>query len=204
MTRVFVVDDHAVVRAGLRTLLGDAGIDVVGEAPDAETALRRLRGLDPDVLVVDVNLPGGSGIDALPDLLAAAPRARALVLSIHDHPRYARQAFAAGAAGFVVKDAPEGELVAGIEEVGAGGRYVSSTLGARLVEDEAARPKRPLSKREQEVVALVARGLSNREVAERLWLSPRTVENDRLRAMRKLGLGTRAELVSYALDQGLL
>jgi DNA-binding NarL/FixJ family response regulator len=204
MTRAFVVDDHAVVRAGLRSLLGEAGVEVVGEAADAETALAELTSLEADLLIVDVNLPGRSGLDALPDLLAAAPGAKAIVLSMQSHPRYAHQAFAAGANGYVVKDAVEHELIAGVDEVASGGTYVSPGLGARLVGDRADAARPHLSRREQEIAGLVARGLSNREIAERLWLSPRTVENHRLRIMRKIGAERRSELVSYALDEGLV
>ena len=205
MTSAFVVDDHAVVRAGLRSLLAEAGIDVVGDAPDAESAIEQIRQHELDVLIVDVNLPGRNGIDALPELLAAAPEANAIVLSMQEHPRYARQAFAAGARGYVVKDAVERELIAGVETVACGGTFVDSALGARLA-DEATlgHVRQELSRREQEVVGLVARGLSSREIAEQLWLSPRTVENHRLRAMRKLGVSSRAELVAHAFDEGLV
>ena len=205
MTRAFVVDDHAVVRAGLRSLLAEAGIEVVGEATDAESALERVGAFEPDVLIVDVNLPGRNGLDALPDLLAAVPSAKAIVLSMQSHPRYARQAFAAGANGYVVKDAVEQDLVAGVREVADGGRYVNPALGARLANEPGPSRGRPdLSRREQEIASLVARGLSNREIAEKLWLSPRTVENHRLRIMRKIGAGSRAELVTYAVEAGLL
>jgi two-component system, NarL family, response regulator NreC len=205
MTRAFVVDDHAVVRAGLRSLLAEAGVEVVGDAGDAESALEQLGGLDPDVLIVDVNLPGRSGLDALPDLLAAAPGAKAIVLSMQNHPRYARQAFAAGARGYVVKDAFEHELIAGVDAVAGGATYVNPALGARLAtEGGPAGTPIALSQREQEILGLVAHGLSNREIGEKLWLSPRTVENHRLRIMRKIGASSRAELIDYALTQGLL
>lgn len=205
MTSAFVIDDHAVVRAGLRSLLGEAGIDVVGEATDADTAIAQVQGLDPDVLIVDVNLPGRSGIEALPDLLAAAPNAKAIVLSMQEHSRYVRQAFDAGARGYVVKDAVEGELVAGVGEVASGRIYVNPALGARLAGQRTTTlADRELTTREQEIVGLVARGLSNREIAEKLWLSPRTVENHRLRAMRRIGVTSRSELVSYAIEAGLV
>jgi DNA-binding NarL/FixJ family response regulator len=204
MTRAFVVDDHAVVRAGLRSLLAEAGIEVVGDAADAETALEHVGAVDPDVLIVDVNLPGRSGLDALPDLLVAAPNAKAIVLSMQSHPRYARQAFAAGANGYVVKDAVEQELVTGVREVAGGGRYVNPALGARLADAaSSSRGRIELTFREREIAGLVAHGLSNREIGEKLWLSPRTVENHRLRIMRKIGASTRAELVSYAIHEGL-
>ena len=205
MTRAFVVDDHAVVRAGLRSLLAEAGIEVVGEAADAETALEQVGAAEPDVLIVDLNLPGRSGLAALPDLLAAAPQAQAIVLSMQTHPRYARQAFEAGARGYVVKDAVERELIAGIAAVASGGTYVNPDLGARLARETASPAEgATLSPREQEIASLVAHGLSNRDIAEKLWLSPRTVENHRLRIMRKIGASSRAELVTYALEQGLV
>jgi DNA-binding NarL/FixJ family response regulator len=205
MIRAFVVDDHAVVRTGLRSLLAEAGVEVVGDAADAETAVEQLGDLAPDVLIVDVNLPGRSGLDALPDLLAAAPDAKAIVLSMQSHPRYARQPFAAGATGYVVKDAVEEELVEGVREVARGGKYVNPALGARLASGAApGRGRVELTRREAEIASLVARGLSNREIAEKLWLSPRTVENHRLRIMHKIGASSRAELVSYALEEGLV
>ena len=205
MTRAFVIDDHAVVLAGVRSLLGEAGIEVVGDAADAESAIARLQGVDPDVLIVDVNLPGRSGIEALPDLLAAAPTAKAIVLSMQQHSRYVRQAFDAGARGYVVKDAVESELVTGVDEVANGRIYVNPALGARIAGERTAdHADRQLTTREQEIVRLVARGLSNREIAEKLWLSSRTVENHRLRAMRRIGVTSRSELVAYAIEAGLV
>jgi DNA-binding NarL/FixJ family response regulator len=156
-------------------------------------------------MIVDVNLPGRNGLDALPDLLAAVPGAKAIVLSMQSHPRYARQAFAAGATGYIVKDAVEQDLVAGVREVAGGGRYVNPSLGVRLASERGpGRARAELSQREREIASLVALGLSNREIAEKLWLSPRTVENHRLRIMRKVGASNRADLVSYALEEGLV
>ncbi len=205
--RVLICDDHALVRAGLRLLLdAETGIDVVGEAGDAEEALEAVRAARPDVLLLDLVLPGRNGLDAIPDLLDAAPETRILVLSMQDDPTYVRHAFAAGATGYLVKEAADAELVQAIREVAAGHRYVHPSLGARLAAPEASgRPSRdPLSEREHEVLRLLALGHTNHEIAQLLVISMRTAESHRARLMQKLGLSTRAEIVRYALTSGEL
>jgi two-component system response regulator NreC len=207
--RVLICDDHALVRAGLRLLLeAESGIDVVGEAADAEQALDAVRGARPDVLLLDLVLPGRNGLDAIPDLLAAAPDTRILVLSMQDDPSYVRHAFAAGATGYLVKEAADAELVQAIHEVAAGHRYVHPSLGARLAAPETGAGVRagrdPLSEREHEVLRLLALGHTNHEIAQLLAISMRTAESHRARLMQKLGLSTRAEIVRYALASGEL
>lgn len=207
--RVVVVDDHAVVRSGLRLLLErENGIVAVDEASNAEEAVYRLIEHKPDVLVIDVTMPGESGIEALPKLLAASPQTRALVLSMHDDPRYVRDAFAAGASGYVLKEAVDEEVVAAIREVAAGGSYVNAALGARLVAAEAREAARvdadPLSDREHEVLRLLALGYTNQEIAKELVISVRTAETHRAHILRKLGLDSRAELVRYALANRII
>ncbi len=208
MIRVLIVDDHAVVRSGLRLLLeAEEDIEVVGEAGAVSEAVLETRAEKPDVILLDVVMPGKSGIEGVPALLHEAPDAKVLVLSMQDDPRYVREAVSAGAAGYVLKEAADVEVVAAIREVAGGGRYVHPALGARLVAAEVEERKRaeadPLSDREREVMRLLALGHTNQEIAKLLFISVRTAETHRAHIMRKLGLSTRAELVRYALSQGL-
>jgi two-component system response regulator NreC len=206
---VLVCDDHALVRSGLRRLLeAEQQFAVVGEAADAEQAIARVAELRPDVLLLDVVLPGRSGIEAIPDLLAAAPDTKILALSMQDDPSYVRQAFAAGAHGYLLKEAADADLVQAIQDVAAGHRYVHPALGARLAAAEAEAHDRaaadPLSEREHEVLRLLALGHTNQEIAKLLFISVRTAETHRARIMQKLRLSSRAELVRYALATGEL
>jgi two-component system response regulator NreC len=207
--RVLVVDDHAVVRSGLRMLLdAESDIETVGEAPNADRALFEAVELKPDVVLMDLAMPEKGGIEGTPALLRALPTTKVLVLSMQDEPRYVRAAFAAGASGYVLKEAAETDLVAAIREVAKGGRYVHPALGARLIEADAAERQRadedPLSEREREVLRLLALGQTNQEIAEMLFISVRTAETHRAHIMQKLGLSNRAALVRYALANGVL
>ncbi len=207
--RVVIVDDHAVLRSGLKLLLErEPDIEVVGEAGSARDAVFEVRALKPDVAVVDVTMPGESGIEAAPKLLKESPETKLLVLSMHDDPSYVRDAFAAGASGYVLKEAVDTEVVDAIRQVAAGGRYVNPTLGARLIVAEAkAREEAeadPLSDREREVLRLLALGHTNQEIAKLLYISVRTAETHRSHVMQKLRLSTRAELVRYALEHGVI
>ena len=203
------MDDHAVVRSGLRLLLdAEDDFEVVAEAADARGAVFELRAHKPDVVLLDVVMPGRSGIEAIPDLLKESPETRVLVLSMQDDPAYVREAFGAGAKGYVLKEAADAEVVGAIREVAEGRQYVHPALGARLVAAEAEERSRaeedPLSERESEVLRLLALGHTNQEIAETLFLSVRTVETHRAHIMQKLRITTRAELVRYALGVGLL
>ncbi len=207
--RILVVDDHAVVRSGLRRVLeAESGIEVVGEAGDAREAVFETRAQKPDIILVDVVMPGKSGIEAIPDLLHESPEAKILVLSMQDDARYVREAFDAGASGYVLKEAADTDVVAAVLEVARGGRYVHPALGARMVAADVSERKRsesdPLSNRERDVLRLLALGHTNQEIAKMLFISVRTAETHRSHVMRKLGIATRAELVRYALGQGLL
>jgi two-component system response regulator NreC len=207
--RVLIVDDHSVVRSGLHLLLdSDDGIEVVGEAGDVRTAVFEAREKKPDVVLMDVVMPEQSGIEGIPLVLKEAPEAKVLVLSMQDDPGYVREAFGAGASGYVLKEAVDAEVVAAVHEVAGGGRYLHPALGARLVTADAEAQARevadPLSEREREVMRLLALGHTNQEIAKMLFISVRTAETHRAHIMQKLRLTTRAELVRYAIDQGLL
>jgi len=209
MTRVLIVDDHAVVRAGLKLLLdAEEDLEAVGEAGSAREGIFEARSLKPDVILLDVVMPDQSGLEIVPQLLHETPEAKVLVLSMQDEPSYVRQAFEAGASGYVLKEAADAELVAAIREVAQGGRYVNPELGVRLVAAESEERRRaeadPLSDREREVLRLLALGHTNQEIAKQLYISVRTAETHRAHIMQKLHLSSRAELVRYALDQGLL
>jgi two-component system response regulator NreC len=207
--RILIVDDHAVVRSGLRLLLeAEDGLEPVGEAGTARDAVFQARTLKPDVILLDVVMPDQSGLDVVPTLLHERPETKVLVLSMQDDPQYVRQAFAAGASGYVLKEAADVEVVAAIREVARGGRYVHPELGARLVSAETEERRRadedPLSDREREVLRLLALGHTNQEIAKQLYISVRTAETHRAHIMQKLRLSSRAELVRHALSQGLL
>jgi DNA-binding NarL/FixJ family response regulator len=207
--RVLIVDDHAVVRAGLRLLIdGEDDLECAGEAGSAAEAVLEARSLKPDVVLMDVVMPDQSGLDVVPTILHERPETRILVLSMQDDPQYVRQAFSAGASGYVLKEAADTEVVAAIREVAGGGRYVHPELGARLVAAETAAEQLaeadPLSDREREVLRLLALGHTNQEIAKQLYISVRTAETHRAHIMQKLRLGSRAELVRHALEHGLL
>jgi two-component system, NarL family, response regulator NreC len=207
--RVLIVDDHAVVRSGLRRVLdAEDDIEAVAEAPSAERAVFEALEHRPDVVLMDVVMPGKSGIEGMPALLQAVPEVKVLVLSMQDDPRYVHEAFEAGASGYVLKEAADTDVVGAVRAVAAGERYVHPALGARLVAAEAAERRRadedPLSEREREVLRLLALGHTNQEIAGLLYISVRTAETHRAHIMQKLGLSNRAELVRYALEQRLL
>ena len=207
--RVLIVDDHAVVRSGLHMLLdAEKDIDVVGEAGSVNEAVLEARTGKPDIVLMDVVMPGQSGIEGIPAVLKEAPNAKVLLLSMQDDPQYVRQAFGQGASGYVLKEAADTELVAAVREVASGGRYVHPALGARLAAAEAEERARadadPLSDREREVMRLLALGHTNQEIAKMLFISVRTAETHRAHIMQKLRLTTRAELVHYAIEHGLL
>ena len=207
--RVLVVDDHAIVRSGLRRVLdAEPDIETVSEAENAERAVFEAMEHRPDIVLMDVVMPGKSGIEGLPALLQAVPSAQVLILSMQDDPRYVREAFEAGASGYVLKEAADTEVITAVRAVAAGERYVHPALGARLLAAELADRKRadadPLSEREREVLRLLALGHTNQEIAKLLYISVRTAETHRAHIMQKLRLSSRAELVRYALAEGLL
>ncbi len=207
--RLLIVDDHQLVRSGLRRLLeAEEDLEVEDEAGTAYDAVRLARLHKPDVILLDVVMPGGSGLDAIPEILEASPSTGVLALSMQDDPSYVRHAFAAGAKGYVLKEAADDELLAAIREVAKGGNYVDHQLGSRLaaydVNAAAAKEADPLSDREREVLRLLALGYTNQEISTQLYISVRTAETHRARIMQKLRLTTRAELVRVAIERGLL
>jgi two-component system, NarL family, response regulator NreC len=208
-TRILIVDDHAVVRAGLRLLIdAEDDMETVAEAGSVRDAIFEARSTAPDLVLMDVVMPGENGLEGIPKLLHEHPELNVLVLSMEDDPRYVREAFAVGASGYVLKEAADAEVVDAIREVAAGNRYVHPELGARLVAAESAALRRaeedPLSERERQILTLLARGYTNQEIAKQLYISVRTAETHRAHVMQKLRLSTRAELVGYALDHGML
>jgi two-component system response regulator NreC len=203
--RIVLADDHAVVRSGLRMLLdSEAGFEVVAEASDVDSARRYVRGHHPDVLVLDLNMPGASSLDALPEIRTESPATQIVILTMQQEPAFAREALGAGALGYVLKEAADEELVEAVRRAAVGESYLNPRLGARIAAEPP--PGRPddLSERELDVLRLIALGHTNAEIAERLFLSVRTVETHRARIQQKLRLSTRAELVGYALEHGLV
>ncbi len=203
--RVVIADDHAVVRRGLRQLLdAEEGFEVVAEAADLESARRYVRGHHPDVLVLDLNLPNGLSLGAIPELRAECPETQIVVLTMQSEPAYARRALAAGALGYVLKEAAESELVEALRRAADGDRYLNPRLGASVAVEVGSDRPNGLSERELEVLRMIALGNTNAEIAAALFVSVRTVETHRAHIQQKLGLRSRSELVRYALDHGLM
>jgi DNA-binding NarL/FixJ family response regulator len=205
MINVLIVDDHQLLRAGLRSRLDrEPGIAVVGEADTAERAVVMARKLQPDLILLDLLLPRKSGYEAIPELAKVAPQAKIIVVSSQAAPSSVRRALTAGAAGYLPKRASDRELVTAIRLVADGGGYVDPELGAKLVNDHASRALEPLSERERDIVHLLALGYTNQEIGKQLFISVRTVDTHRAHIMRKLELETRAELVMFALANGVI
>ena len=203
--RIVLADDHAVVRSALRMLLeSEPEFEVVSEAGNAEEAARKVRGHHPDVLVLDVNMPGGSGLAALPKIREESPQTQIVVLTMQSELAFAREAMRAGALGYVLKEAADAALVQAVRMAAAGETYLQPELGARLAAEPDGGAPDDLSERELEVLRLIALGHTNSEIAEQLYLSVRTVESHRAHIQQKLRLTTRSELVRYALERGLV
>jgi two-component system response regulator NreC len=203
--RIVIADDHSVVRRGLRQLLdGEPGLEVVAEAGDVETARRYVRGHRPRVLVLDLNMPGGSSLDAIPGMRAEFPETEIVVLTMQNEPAYARQALSAGVLGYVLKESADSELVEAVRAAAAGESYLNPRLGAKVAAAPLPGPPDGLSEREVEVLRMIALGHTNAQIADELYLSVRTVETHRAHIQQKLRLTDRSELVRYALDHGLV
>jgi len=208
--RILLADDHAVLRAGLRALLAAQGdLEVVGEASEGAEAIRLCQALRPDVVVMDISMPGVSGIDATACIKRDLPSTKVLILSMHDDRGYLRQVLRVGASGYVLKKAADTELLAAIRAAARGDVFLDPALAKALV-DEVVEPRvtsaepPALSDREREVLRLLAHGHTNQQVADRLCISVKSVETYKARLMEKLGLKGRAELVRHALQHGLL
>ena len=202
--RLVLADDHAVVRSGLRMLLdAEEGLSVVAEAGEVDTAKRMVAAHRPDVLILDLNMPGPASLPAIPEL---SQRTAVVVLTMQNDPGFARQALGAGARAYVLKEAADTELVEAVRAAANGGTYLNPQLGARLAAapPEPAGPPDDLTEREVEILRLIALGHTNAEIGERLYLSVRTVESHRAHIQQKTRRTTRAELVRYALEHGFV
>jgi DNA-binding NarL/FixJ family response regulator len=205
MISVLIVDDHDLLRAGLRSRIErESDLAVVGDADTAERGIVLARRLQPDVILLDLLLPKTGGHEAIPELVAAAPGARVIVVSSQASPSSVRRALSAGAAGYLPKRASDRELLGAIRLVAGGGGYVEPQLGAQLVNPKGSPALEPLSERERDIVHLLALGHTNQEIGTSLFISVRTVDTHRAHIMRKLELETRAELVMFALANGLI
>jgi two-component system, NarL family, response regulator NreC len=204
---VVLADDHPVVRSGLRMLLeAEQDIEVVAEAGDVDAARRSVLGYKPTVLVLDLNMPGGSSLEAMPSIADASPATSVVVLTMQDDPAFAREALRAGARGYVLKQSAGTELVQAIRAAADGGTWLNPGLGARMAAAPAPAtgPPDDLTDRELDVLRLIALGHTNNEIASQLFLSVRTVETHRAHIQQKLKMSSRAELVRYALDHDLI
>jgi two-component system response regulator NreC len=204
-TTIVLADDHTVVRNALRLLLdAEPGFEVVAEAGDADTAVRYVRGHKPTVLILDLNMPGRASLDAVPDIRDASPQTEIVVLTMQNEPAFARRALQSGVRGYVLKEAADAELVQAVRSAAAGDIYLQPALGARLAAGEDGKSGDELSERERDVLRLIALGHTNAEIAEQLYISIRTVESHRAHIQQKLRLTSRAELVRYALEHGMV
>ncbi len=212
--RVVVADDHAILRAGLRMLINaQADMKVVAEAQDGIEAVAAIQHTKPDVAILDVTMPRSGGLDAIHDIVTRSRSTRILLLTMHEEPAYLRTALSAGASGYVLKKSVDADLLTAIRAVYKGRTYVDSELAEVLVRDaispnasdsDGSAARSLLSDREMQVLKLVAEGFSSREVAEQIFVSTKTVETYRSRFAEKLGLKSRAQIVQYALNLGLL
>ncbi|MFZ5815998.1 MAG: response regulator [Bacillota bacterium] len=215
-TRLLLADDHVLLRSGLRMLLETQGdFEVVGEASDGETAVAMAKERNPDLILMDISMPGMDGMEATRRVKAACPSLKVLVLTMHDDPGYLREVLGAGASGYILKKAADAELVSAIRSVMRGEVFVYPTMTRALVDhylntasspppESGRSPTEQLSPREQEVLRLVASGYTSREIGDRLGLSAKTVEGYRARLAEKLGAHSRADLIRFALQAGLL
>ncbi|HLE29717.1 MAG TPA: response regulator transcription factor [Anaerolineales bacterium] len=210
--RVLIADDHTIVRSGVRLLLqGEPDIEVVGEALDGDEAVALAESLRPDMVLMDIAMPGTSGLDATRRIKARFPEMRVLVLTMHRSDEYFFEMLKAGASGYVLKGAEISELISAVRTVAQGEVFLYPTMAKQLLQDYLSRVKEPessgqpaLTQREKEILHLLAEGYSNKEIAERLVLSPSTIHSHRTNLMRKLNLSSRYELIQYARQRGLL
>jgi two-component system, NarL family, response regulator NreC len=206
-TTIVLADDHTIVRSALRALLeSESEFDVVAEAGDVDESVRKVLAYKPDVIVLDLSMPGGSSLTAIPRMREASPETAIVVLTMESEPRLAREALRTGALAFVLKDAADAELVAAVRAALKGQRYLNPQLGGLIASAPETPPGPPdnLTEREVEVLKLVALGHTNAEISQQLYLSVRTVESHRAHIQQKAGRSSRAELVAYAREHGLV
>ena len=209
MIRVFIVDDHEIIRQGLKMILKEAAdLVVVGEAQDGIEALRKIKNTDCDVMLLDMNMPGRSGIDLLADIKALKPKMHILVLSIHPEDKFALRTLKAGASGYLCKDTALEELVVAIRKIHNKGRYISNTLAEQLafsiIPENETPAANQLSSRENEILIKIASGVKVKDIAEELGLSISTVFTYRLRIFEKLNIKNNVELTHYAIENKLV
>jgi DNA-binding NarL/FixJ family response regulator len=209
MIRIALADDHTIVREGLKQLLGAAGdIEIVGEAADGHAALELARSLEFDVLLLDMSMPGKSGIDLIRQVHSEKPRLRILVLSMHEEHQYAVRAIRAGAAGYLTKESATAQLVAAIRKVAAGGAFISAEVAQQLalsaMPGAQGLPHETLSDREFQVLRMIAEGKSVSDIGEQLNLSVKTVSTHKANLLHKMGMSTTADLIRYALAHRLV
>lgn len=208
--RILLADDHALIRTGMKNLLeGNREFLVVGEAGDGEEVLKKSRELKPDVVVMDISMPKLNGIEATRIIKKSRPETAILVLTMHENTEYAYQIFKAGATGYVLKNAGKDELTAAIYAVARGEKYFSPRVSEMMMsdymkkaEERSASAEMVLTKREQEILVLIGQGLNNQQIADRLFISPRTVDTHRTNIMQKLNIHDAPNLVRYALEHG--
>lgn len=215
--RIILAEDHRILRDGLRALLAaEPDLELVGEAQDGREAINQARGLQPDVLILDLSMPRTDGLTALKEIKRVAPTTRVLIMTVHRNEEYVFQAIEDGADGYLLKDASASELMVALRSVLAGERYLCSAVATQVVDaylegkrgrNGAARPRTPfdtLSTREREVLKLVAEGYRSREIGELLCISEKTVEKHRANLMRKLGISNASGLTAFAVERGLI
>jgi len=207
--RIVVADDHTIVREGLKQILGgQPDFHVVAEASDGHEALKRVRELDFDVLLLDMSMPGKSGVELIKQVKGERPRLRILILTMHEEHQYAVRAIRAGASGYLTKEGASSQLVTAIRKVASGGAYISAEVAEQLalnaMPDANAAPHERLSDREFQVFCLIAEGKSVSEIAERLNLSAKTVSTHKANLLQKMGMTTQAELIRYAIENKLV
>ena len=211
--RILLADDHTILRAGLRMMLNaQSDFEVVGEAQDGRQAIQEAQRLQPDVILMDITMPDMNGIEATKQIKKLLPETRVLILTMHEHDEYVFQALRAGASGYMLKEAADTDLISALRVIQNGQFYLSPTAQSVMVGDYLQRVRTgeekdsysSLTEREREILKLVAEGYTNNKIAERLIISPKTVDTHRTHVMDKLNLHSRAELVKYAMRRGLL
>lgn len=210
--KLLIVDDHPLVREGLRScLIQEKNLEILGEAADGQEAIRQAKSTLPDIILLDINMPGMNGLETARILNKTVPKSKILILTMHDSKEYVNRMVANGVRGYMLKDSPPSELIAAIETVYRGGTFFSPKVSeavmneyVKTVRTKGKKGSVELSRRESEVLALIAEGLGNKEIAAKLFVSVRTVETHRERIIRKLDIHTIAGLTRYALTKGIV